>query len=290
MRRSPLALALLLACRATPPSAPTPPTWTLRHLGVAGWQLEVGSASLLVDPYFTRADVEDPKQPISSDLAAVDRHAPKRADVILVGHSHYDHLLDVPTIALRTGATVVGTESTARVARAAGVTAVRVVRPGETFVHGGFTIQAIRGLHSLIGVPSRPIAEDPHLPLAAGDYHEGGTLHYLVRAGGRSVLFVGTANFVEDALTGLRPDVAVVAVGLREKIPDYTCRLLSAVGRPRLVLANHFDAHWLPLGPHQMDLDDDGQASLARFPSEVKSCAPGTTVVIPTPFAPIAPP
>lgn len=285
-----LALALAPACRA-PATAPTvTPTWTLRHLGVAGWQLEVGTGSLLVDPYFTRADVDDPKLPLSPDLAAIDRHAPKRADVILVGHSHYDHLLDVPTIALRSGATVVGTESTARVARAAGVTAVRVVKPGETFVHGAFTIRVVAGLHSLIGVPSQPIAEGPHLPLPAGDYHEGGTLQYLVAAGGRSVLFVGTANFVEAELVGLRPDVAVVAVGLREKIPDYTCRLLSAVGRPRLVVANHFDAHWLPLGPRQMEIDDEAKASLARFPGEVAACAPGTKVVIPTPFAPIEPP
>lgn len=34
------------------------------------------------------------------------------------------------------------------------------------------------------------------------------------------MLFIGTANFIESELEGLRPDVAVVAIGLREKIPD----------------------------------------------------------------------
>jgi L-ascorbate metabolism protein UlaG (beta-lactamase superfamily) len=36
----------------------------------------------------------------------------KRADFILVTHTHYDHVLDVPYIATKTGATVIGTEST----------------------------------------------------------------------------------------------------------------------------------------------------------------------------------
>src|SRR5205823_14169046 len=104
---------------------------------------------------------------------------------------------------------------------------------------------------------------------------------------GRSILFIGTANFIEDELAGLRPNVAVIATGLREKVSDYSCRLMRALGQPRLVLANHFDAHWEPLGPSQMDIGDEARAGLQRFEEEIRSCSPTTRVVIPIHFQPI---
>ena len=64
---------------------------------------------MLVDPYMTRAPVEDEAAPLVPDEAAIRAFTPARVDAILVGHSHYDHLLDVPSIARRTGARVVGT-------------------------------------------------------------------------------------------------------------------------------------------------------------------------------------
>ena len=80
----------------------------------------------------------------------------------------------------------------------------------------------------------------------------------------------------------------MIATGLREKIPGYSCRLMRALGRPRLVIANHFDAHWRSLGPRQMDIGEGGQASLVRFVDEIRSCSPETKVVVPTHFQPIA--
>src|SRR4051794_21642467 len=93
----------LLAC--TPPlpapnpsSSPTAPPphqapVVLTYLGVAGWQVSAGAHSILVDPYFSRVDVEDTSAPLFPDQAAITRYAPEHADAILVEHSHYDHLL-----------------------------------------------------------------------------------------------------------------------------------------------------------------------------------------------------
>ena len=57
---------------------------------------------------------------------------------------------------------------------------------------------------------------------------------------------------------------------------------MRALGRPRLVLTNHFDAHWEPLGPTQMSIDDGDRAGLAAFADEIHACAPETKVVVPT--------
>lgn len=273
----------------TPVTAPVPETVTLTYLGVAGWQLTSGSHVLLHDPYFSRREVDDVK-PLVPDLVAIAAHTPREVEVVLVGHSHYDHLLDVPTIASKTGALVVGSESTMRVARAAGIPAsqLHVVHGGDTFASGPFAIRVIHGLHSSIGVPSVDIPEGVKLPMTADGYGEGGTLQFFVTTGGRKVLFIGTANFIEAELEGLRPDVAIVATGLRAKIPDYTCRLMRVLGKPPLVLTNHFDAHWEPLGEKQMDIGDAGRASLAAFAEEVHACAPATQVTVPQHFVTIS--
>lgn len=51
----------------------------------------------------------------------------------MITHGHPDHALDMPYIAKKTGATVVGTQSTADLARAGGVAdpQVKVVKGGE---------------------------------------------------------------------------------------------------------------------------------------------------------------
>jgi L-ascorbate metabolism protein UlaG (beta-lactamase superfamily) len=246
---------------------------------VAGWQLDAGDHTLLADPYYSRPDLDAPVVP---DAAAIAAHAPARADLIVIGHSHVDHLLDAPMIATRTGAQLLGSESTARVARASGVLADHVitVKGGEDFAFDGYSVRAIPSLHSALDHKhgfGGTIAPAPSLPMKFADYEEGGTFAYLVRIGGHEVLFLDTANFIERELEGIHPDVAIIAVGLREEIHDYTCRLLRVLGQPRLVYANHFDDWRHAPAPVP-------SSELAQFTAEVHRCSPGTTVVIPRPF------
>jgi L-ascorbate metabolism protein UlaG (beta-lactamase superfamily) len=268
------------------PIAATPlsvPSATLTYLGVAGWKLTSAAGTLLVDPYVTRAAMHDDSAALLPNADAIAQYTPEQASVILVSHSHYDHALDVPAIAQRTSAIVVGTESTANLARASGVTEthIRVAHGGDHFEFGAFEVQVITALHSLTGQENVPIARELKLPLAARDYGEGGTLQYLVHFADHAIFFIGSANFVEDAVRGLRPDIAVVAVGLRSKIPDYSCRLMRALGFPALVIANHFDEFKQPLRPGQNTNTPETQADLDAFAAEIHSCAPSTRVVVP---------
>ncbi|MEO8874272.1 MAG: MBL fold metallo-hydrolase, partial [Polyangiaceae bacterium] len=215
----------------------------------------------------------------------ISAHAPKSADLILVTHSHYDHALDVGTLAKRTHAAVAGTESTLNLVRAEGVAESELLRaaPHAAIDRGPFDVQVFRSLHSLTGQAYSEIPRAVHLPMNADGYGEGGTLQYLVTAEGRSVFFVGSANFVEAEINGLHPNVAVIATGLREKIPDYTCRLLHALGNPPLVIASHFDAFWKSLDD-DTTLAPETRADLAKFTEEAHACSPLTRVVVPEHF------
>jgi len=108
---------------------------SLSYLGTAGWEITDGKTVILIDPYISRLKTvtpndsvldEDPRPSFSSsdfakiDTAAIDQRI-RRADYVLITHTHFDHALDMPYIATKTGATVIGTESTASFARANGV-------------------------------------------------------------------------------------------------------------------------------------------------------------------------
>ncbi len=287
-----LALTLVLAlgaCRTSiqPAHAPTDgpsaadrKPVALTYLGVAGWQLDAGDTTILVDPYFSRPDLDAPLVP---DAAAIAARAPARAQLIVVGHSHVDHLLDAPTIARATGAELMGSMSTARVARASGVPDDHIItiQGGEDFAFDGYSVRVMKSLHSALGgkhVIGGEIPPAPVLPMRFAEYEEGGTFAYLVRVAGHEVLFLSTANFIERELDGLRPDVAVIATGLREQIHDYTCRLMRALGHPPLVYVNHFD-DW-----HGPPVDAPPDEDLRAFIAEVARCSPHTRVVVPSHF------
>lgn len=286
MRSLALSVLALVGCsqpRATAPARPAAAKQPLAftYLGVAGWQLEGAGATILVDPYFSRPDLE---QPLVPDAAAIARHAPKRADLIVIGHSHVDHLLDAPAVARATGAELMGSETTAKIAGAYGLPADRIipVKGGEDYAFERFSVRVIPSLHSALDDKhtfGRPISGTPTAPLRFADFEEGGTFIYLVRLGGHEILVASTANFIERELQGLSPDVAILAPGLRQEIHDYTCRLMRTLGNPPLVYVTHFDAWRTPVA-EQPPLDDDTRA----FAAEVTACSPRTRVVIPRHF------
>ncbi len=85
---------------------------SITYLGISGILVEHGEHALLTAPFFSnppfaarRLDAFEwlrsgPR--ITPDSAVIERELPRSADrasVILVGHGHYDHLLDVPYIA-----------------------------------------------------------------------------------------------------------------------------------------------------------------------------------------------
>lgn len=252
----------------------------LTYLGVAGWQLEAAGKTILTDPYFSRP--ADPDQPLVPDVAAIAAHAPAHADLIVVGHSHYDHVLDVAEVARRTGAEVIGSLSTIRVALASGIPENQLtgIAGGEDLVRSGFTVRVIRSLHSMIGAADTlgEIGEAPRLPMPQSGYKAGGTFAYLIRIAGHEVLVLSTANFIEAELAGVHPDIAIIAPGLREQIRDYSCRLIHVLGDPPIVLATHFD-DW-----KHAPADHPPSEDIQKFVAEIRRCSPRTRVIVPKHF------
>jgi L-ascorbate metabolism protein UlaG (beta-lactamase superfamily) len=280
----------------------------LTYLGTAGWQISDGKVVILVDPYLTRAKVKSPNDDVSpddsrplvtgnsvveSDKPVIDAHI-SRANYIFLTHTHPDHSLDMPYIARKTGAVVVGTQSTANLARVSGVppSQIKVVKGADDLKFDGFSVLVIASVHGIFSPPDpsapvRPIPlipDDVKAPIRYGQHAEGGTLAYLIRIGGHQIILFGSMNFTESAISGLRPDVAILgAMPERHFIEAYTPRLMRALGNPPLVLPTHWDRFNVPYSVSQQPAAD----RLQSFIAEVKAVSPETRVIVPEYFKPI---
>ena len=273
------------------------------YLGAAGWEITNGKIVVIVDPYLSRLKdntpndrpaPEDTRPQINQgtlivpDTAVIDAHI-KRANYILITHTHPDHALDMPYIARKTGATVIGTQSAANLARALGVPEqqIKAVNGRDDLKFDGISVLVVPSLHGLFRKPADPTAPVPTPPLISPtarppfrikDYVQGGTVAYVLRMGGHEILIFGSMNYIESALTNLRPDIALVgAMPERANIDEYTPRLMRALGNPSYVLPTHWDRFNTPyqLGQPQIAIE-----RVHAFMDEVKSASPRTTVIL----------
>ena len=106
---------------------------------------------------------------------------------------------------------------------------------------------------------------------------------YLLRMAGHQVLIMGSMNYIEREVEGLRPDIAIIgALPNRHEIYDYTGRLMRALGHPATVLPTHWLYCSAPAWQESMTKD------VGEFAQEVKVTSPGSRVIIPNCFEPNA--
>ena len=73
----------------------------LQYLGSGGFLMKRGSDEIATGPFFSNPSVlETGLCSIEADIDAIDEFMPSRPNLsaILVGHAHYDHLMDIPEI------------------------------------------------------------------------------------------------------------------------------------------------------------------------------------------------
>ena len=119
------------------------PRITLDWLGVATFRLAIGELVVYLDAYMDRVPAAPP---VGMSAADVDR-----ADFVLVGHSHFDHLHGAQLIAKNTGAKIIGSNETARVMRERGVPKEQLVRVQGGEHHrlaDGVTVRVFPSLHA----------------------------------------------------------------------------------------------------------------------------------------------
>jgi L-ascorbate metabolism protein UlaG (beta-lactamase superfamily) len=228
-------------------------------LGVATLLLEDGTTKLMFDGFFSRPPLLSVAlRRLAPDVARIDaalaRVGASEVAAVIPVHTHFDHAMDSAVVAQKTGATLVGGESTAHVGRGGGLAAdrIRVVGDGQQATYGDFTLTFVVSDHCppdrFPGEITAPVVP----PVKADAYRCGEAWSVLVsHTSGRTALVHGSAGFVRDSLRGHSADVAYLGVGQlgvqsEDYLRSYWAETVEAVGARR-VLLTHWDDFFRPL-------------------------------------------
>jgi hypothetical protein len=142
-------MATMAACRSLTPASqggpmPTGDVAVLRWLGTSNYELAYHGKVVIMDTYYER--------PARTASLGFTVGQVRKADVILVGHAHADHISDIAPVAAQTGAPVVGSAITTAEAVVLGVPKAQTitVAGNETLRYGDITIRPTHIIHSTI--------------------------------------------------------------------------------------------------------------------------------------------
>jgi L-ascorbate metabolism protein UlaG (beta-lactamase superfamily) len=215
---------------------------TLDWLGVSTFRLVVGDLTIFLDAYIDRVPAAPPIGITVKDV--------RKADYVLIGHSHFDHLWGAERIAAQTGAVVVGSHETVRLLHDKDKIQEKqiiAVAGGEPVALAeGIRVRVFPSLHSCIwasmagrvdeaclgdlGVAhqeramrvergiemlhSGALGAEVAAHMKESDRHprgEGGALAFLIETPAGSILWKDTSGHWSGVLRDLRPDIAILA-------------------------------------------------------------------------------
>lgn len=227
-------------------------------LGVSTLLLDDGQTAIMTDGFFTRpgkfsvlcGKIAPDRQIIADSLR---RAKVTKLAAVICAHSHYDHALDSPIVAELTGATLVGSESTANIGRGLELAAdqILVATPGTPMSFGDFTVTLIESIHSPKARYPGTITEPLVPPGKASAWAMAQCYSIVIKHRDRTVLLQASANYVSNALDGVSADVVYLGTGtLGKQTPefrdDYWREVVTAVS-PSRVIPVHWDDFFLPL-------------------------------------------
>lgn len=225
-------------------------SFTIEWLGCATFRLTIDDLVVFLDAYLDRPPAAPPVGLSAKDVA--------RADVVLVGHSHFDHLAGAEVIAANTGARIIASNESCRVLRDAGVPREQLLPSAGGERHRlapDITVRVFPSLHACTWCPEASVGETcagdlgldedqrrasmlergligriaraeserarqfaEHARAATGSPRDGGPLVYLIETPRGAIFYQDTTGCWSGVLQQLRADVAIFALSARPNL------------------------------------------------------------------------
>ena len=243
------------------PPAPAGAPIQVRFAGVATLLFDDGQTAWMTDGFFSRPSLARTAfMRIAPDRVAIDAGLKSlgvtRLAAVVPLHSHHDHAMDSPLVAMQTGALLVGSESTLNIGRGLGMPEGRMrrVQPRDKLTLGRWSLTFLASSHVPLPVLREGVVQTIDAPLVppahATAWREGQTWALLVEhsAAAAPMLVLGSAGFVVGALEGQRAGTVFLGVGSAGKqTPAYLSQWwhesVKRVGAKRVV-----PIHWDDFG------------------------------------------
>jgi len=170
---------------------------------------------------------------------------------IIMGHTHYDHALDMPIIAKDFNGPIIGSQSLETLMSVHDMPGTVTVCDGgeQVDLMPEATVTMLLSKHGVIGdsVPyPGEIESNIKPPLLATDYKLG-TIHIAkLELGDTTFMLCGSANFIPEELGGHTCDVLFMGAVGWENTPEYA-KQLPAMVKPRVIVPYHSDNFFIPI-------------------------------------------
>ena len=238
---------------------------TVTWLGVTTLLFDDGETQILIDGFFSRPSLADVvlRRPVDNDAAQINyvmnEFRMRRLAAIIPVHSHFDHAMDVGAIANRSSASILGSESTAQVARGAGVPEdqITVVEAAASFEFGDFRVTLRPIGHAPIGwrgsVPFDGVIDEPlTMPQPISAWRMGGGYTIIIEHPQGTALVQGSSAYKKYDLQDVAADVVFLGVGQLESLGRnyaelYWQHTVTTTGS-HSVYPIHFDDFTKPFG------------------------------------------
>jgi L-ascorbate metabolism protein UlaG (beta-lactamase superfamily) len=278
----------------------TPPALYVQWLGVSSWIISYGDDVVVVDPFFSRPSF------LSVALSLVlpslfddfgynvERtndvlpDLPENTRFVLLGHAHYDHLMDVPYYMKRKSGqnvTYVGSRTARNILsgfKPAGLD-FRIAEEQPKIEKDRVRITAFPSDHAphfsghkfMSGKVKEPM---PSFPRHSGDYLEGRTFIYFIDFldGNKQVLWRVFVNGAASSPRGAKAlqadttfrmehavDIAILCVPGWDKVDHYPNSILQLIN-PDMVILSHYDDFGSPY-KHGEDPTIPGEIKFVPF-------------------------
>jgi L-ascorbate metabolism protein UlaG (beta-lactamase superfamily) len=230
-----------------------PPGVELTWIGTAGFRLAYQGVVVWIDPYVTRLSMGAllRRRVVPANDAELARWI-DGADAVLVGHTHFDHALDVPAIARRFGCRVYGGSSLRDLMGLHGLAAqAEIVVPHRSYEVGPFRFHFVPSVHSKLilglGVPYAGELTCEHVDhLTPQAYKCGQVFGVCIEVAGARIYHQGSADLLEDEIRDREVDVFLCGISGRRFTKNYVSRIVKALGPARIV-PTHYDDFFRPL-------------------------------------------
>ncbi len=215
--------------------------------------LEHGGTRIAFDPFVTRPSLFDVlfrRVRPNRDLVAATFSG---LDAVFVGHTHYDHAMDLPAVlAASPRARIHGSRTTVETLRRLGLPAASLVevRDGSRHPIGRFVVEAIASEHGKVPVArfvDRLDLPPDGVPRTPFRWPRGEVFAWRASIAGRTFHVQGSAGVRDLPLERQPPvDVLIACLAARRGTPRYLERLAERL-RPRVVVPCHHDDLFRPI-------------------------------------------
>ncbi|MCC8125809.1 MAG: MBL fold metallo-hydrolase [Clostridiales bacterium] len=228
---------------------------------------------ILIDPFIER-----------SEFRLAGRECVEAADYVLVSHTHFDHVMEIPYFRERFDCEILAPKiSGIELARQYNVPGAKIClcSPGDEIQTDDFRVECYRSRHTNLGMMDCPLnwkdnlkrdglpAELEMLSLL-GSYEY---LNYKITFPWNQRLLIWGGGATEDAIAQARqyePDISIAQ--LPRETPQQIARLYAAIGG-RYILPHHHE-YFLVRG-------EEGRKVIEDTIAETNRLAPYTTVLLP---------